>query len=230
MKIRLLKVGARAGQITADDSMLSRMAAAYDPRRHEAPLFVGAGGETAPAVGWVSSLSRDGDALCADIRQIPGQVEKELKEGRRQVNKVGFYADYGLRHVSLTGEPISMTGLPSQFRECEQYYEFQEGGDDMNLDDPKMKAFLRIGDEIYCGLKPKQFAEGDDPGEILHRKAMDIMMNPPTVDKYGRELMTKFDYGQAFKMACEQNPDLAAQYIQQIEDTKYRNMKPTLSR
>lgn len=115
-------------------------------------------------------------------------------------------------------------------------YEFeqdiQQGGNDMSLaDDPKMKAFLRLGDEINCGLQSKQFLEGDNPGEILHRKAMDILMDPNSVfDQFGRRREGTLDYSTSFTMACEQNPDLAARYIKQIEDIKYNNMKPILSR
>jgi len=95
-------------------------------------------------------------------------------------------------------------------------------------DDPRMKAFLRLGDEINCGLKSKQFSEGDNPGEILHRKAMDILMNPNSVfDKFGQRREGTIDYKTALEMACEQNPGLAAQYIEQIENIKNNNMKPT---
>lgn len=229
MKIQILKVGMWARQIAADDGMISRMVAAYNPKYHEAPLFIGEGVDTTtPAVGWVTSLTKAGDALYAEIGQIHSQVEKDLNEGRRRVRKVGFYSrDYGLRHVSLTGEPIFIPGIPTRFKEKRQYYEFQQGGNDMGLmDDPRMKAFLRLGDEINCGLQTKQFSEGDNPGEILHRKTMDILLHPPLFDESGQRIRDSINYSVAFNMACAQNPDLAARYIQQIEDVKYRNMKP----
>jgi hypothetical protein len=104
--------------------------------------------------------------------------------------------------------------------------EIQQGGNDMGLmDDPRMKAFLRLGDEINCGLQTKQFSEGDDPGEILHRKTMDILTNPLVFSEHGQRCEGNINYSKAFEIACKQNPDLAARYIQQIEDVRHRNMK-----
>ncbi len=100
----------------------------------------------------------------------------------------------------------------------------------MNPNNPKIKAFLRLGDEIYCGLKPKQFVEGYDPGELLHRKTMDIMTNPPSFDEYGRPLTHVMNYTEAFEMVCKQNPELSARYIQQLEEIKYCNITQTLLR
>jgi len=77
--------------------------------------------------------------------------------------------------------------------------------------DARMKAFLRLGDEIHFGLKPKVFNEGDNPGEILHRQAMDIMMLPQFTDS--------INYSKALAIACERNPALAAKYIQLIEQS-----------
>ena len=71
-----------------------------------------------------------------------------------------------------------------------------------------------------CNVLPKQFSEGDDPGETLHRKTMDIMMNPPAVDMNAQPISGKIDYKSAFDIACWQNPELAAQYIQQMENAK----------
>jgi hypothetical protein len=109
------------------------------------------------------------------------------------------------------------------------YFEqkFEQGGDSVKLkDNPRMKAFLRLGDEINFALPAKQFSEGDDPGEILHRKTMDILLNPPSANKYGQPILGSINYSMAFEIACEQNPDLAAQYIQQIEETRARNGRP----
>jgi hypothetical protein len=117
--------------------------------------------------------------------------------------------------------------------EFEQIVEqkIEQGGDSVKLkDDPRMKAFLKLGDEINCALQAKQFSEGDDPGEMLHRKTMDILMKPPAADKYGRLISGSINYSMAFEMACEQNPNLAAQYIQQIEETRARNGLAKLQR
>jgi len=167
--MQVLKVGARSGQVVVNKDDLSRMARIYDPRHHEAPLFIGECGDTDPAVGWVSSLSAIGDALHAEITQLPDQIEKELKEGRRRIKKVGFYGEYGLRHVSLTGDPLSFSGSPHLFKEHEIYHEFQVGGVfDMNYQ------------------SERSFSEGSDAHKELIKKVLEIMDYPPEYDQYGR--------------------------------------------
>jgi|GEM_PF-729698 hypothetical protein len=99
--------------------------------------------------------------------------------------------------------------------------EFEYGGDSVKLkEDPRMKAFLRLGDEIMCNIQTEQFSEGEDPGETLHRKTMDIVMNPPAADMSGGPISGRIDYKSAFDIACAQNPDLAARYIQKMEEGK----------
>jgi len=171
MKIKILKVGDRAGQIVADNGMLSRMVAAYDPRHHEAPLFVGAvAKDTEPAVGWVSSLFKEGDALYAECRQILDQVAKDLSEKRRHINKVGFYPNHGLRHISLTGAPISIPGRTSLFKGSAQYYEFQEGG---------------VGMDLIDNTDQEVSSEADKINNELIKKMLDVLDNPPEFDQHG---------------------------------------------
>lgn len=101
----------------------------------------------------------------------------------------------------------------------------------MGLDnDPRMKAFLRLGDEIMCNRQQQEFAEGDNPGEALHKKAMDVMLNATAFSEGGDASPKNITYQEAFHDACQQNPDLTARYIAQLEETRKRNMKPALFR
>jgi hypothetical protein len=99
--------------------------------------------------------------------------------------------------------------------------EIEDGGESVKVNkDPRMEAFLRLGDEIMCNVQTKQFSEGDDAGEILHRKTMDIVMNPPAADMNAQPISGRIDYKSAFDIACAQNPELAARYIQKMEEGK----------
>lgn len=98
------------------------------------------------------------------------------------------------------------------------------------VNDPRMNAFLRLGDEIMTGKQSKQFSEKNNPGEALHQKTMDIFSNQKCFTENECSDGKKMDYAAAFHEACRQNPDLTAQYINQMEEAKKQNMTPTLFR
>jgi hypothetical protein len=240
MWIEILKTGthtAKNGVVkTFTVADLDAMAQVYNPQYHEAPVAVGDTSDKGPAFGWVDKLKREGNVLYARINQAAPALKDMIQKGLKR-KAVSFYPDYSLRTITFSG-PVSHFAAG----ECGQY-EFkdfndavyveiyEEGGEkQMDINDPKMKAFLRLGDEVYFNLGRKEFTENDDPGERLHRKAMDILMNPSKHDRYGRPLTNAINYSTAFEMACEQNPDLAAGYIQQIEGTRDANGRAYLIR
>lgn len=56
----------------------------------------------------------------------------------------------------------------------------------------------------------------DDPGEILHQKALELIDNPPKYDRYGREFGETISYRDALNFVMDANPELAEKYIQSI--------------
>ena len=118
-----------------------------------------------------------------------------------------------------------------KIREFIQNIESIEGGDQMSLmDDPRMKAFLKLGDEIMTGKQSKSFSEETNPGEALHKKTMDILLSQECFTEDEGSENKKMDYVTAFNEACVQNPNLAARYIEQLEEVRKNNMTSTLFR
>ncbi len=238
MWMKILDVGKKGEMkgrfLTADSAMIDKMAAAYNPRYHEAPVVIGDITDSDPAFGWVKAVQRKGDALYAEAQILDKGIANDIQQGTRRVRKVGFYPrDYSLRHISLSGGKIKIPGLDLTYKEGGAFYEFVEdmGGEkDMDHESAKMKAFLRLGDELNFGVKQKQFSENDNPGEELHRKTMEILMSNPKFDRFGKKLEREFTYSDAFQCACLQYPDLAARYIEQIEEAKKNNSIPAMLR
>ena len=56
----------------------------------------------------------------------------------------------------------------------------------------------------------------DDPGEILHRKVLAVLANPPKYDHQGREFREPLTYRDALDFVSEANPELAEKYFQSI--------------
>lgn len=86
MNIKILHTGMKSSgsrSFAATENDLSHMVTAYNPAYHEAPVFIGNGGDTDPAVCWVASLCKIGSELFAKIQQMDRQVEerKEVHHG-----------------------------------------------------------------------------------------------------------------------------------------------------
>lgn len=91
---------------------LVRMAEAYNPQIHQAPLVVGHPKDNDPAYGWVKALKVDGNTLLA----MPDQVEPAFAElvaaGRYKKRSISLYPDGTLRHVGFLGaQPPAVKGL-----------------------------------------------------------------------------------------------------------------------
>ena len=60
------------------------------------------------------------------------------------------------------------------------------------------------------------FESKDDPGEILHKKILEAIANPPKHEHYGREFAEPISYRDAMNYVLEANPELAEQYIESL--------------
>jgi hypothetical protein len=108
--------------VAIGESDVAATAAAYDPRRHEAPVVVGHPRHDAPAYGWVERLaSRDG-GLYADLCDVDASFAETVRVGRYRKVSASFYAPgaassptpkvWALRHVGLLGAaPPAVKGL-----------------------------------------------------------------------------------------------------------------------
>lgn len=109
-------------------ALLTQIAAAYDPARHEAPLVVGHPRHDLPAYGWVQSLTySDGeDGNPAGLYALPSQVNADFADmvaaGAFKKISAAFYppdapgnptpGQVALRHVGFLGaQPPAIKGL-----------------------------------------------------------------------------------------------------------------------
>jgi len=148
---------------------LERIADAYDPALHRAPLVLGHPKTDDPAYGWVSGLTAAGGNLLAFVEQVSEQLKEWVRAGRYGAISASFYGaqDRGnprpgglyLRHVGFLG--AASPGVKGLDRPS-----FAEG------------SFCSAVDiDAACGcefLAPDGFAV-DPQGLALHVLAQDYM-------------------------------------------------------
>lgn len=109
------------------ESDIADMATAYDPALSEAPIVVGHPKASAPAFGWIASLTTNGDRLLATPKQVDPAFAELVRAGRYKRVSASFYlpdspsnprpGSYYLRHVGFLGAmPPAVKGLaPVEF-------------------------------------------------------------------------------------------------------------------
>lgn len=114
--------------LTFSDDDLKKVALAYDPARHEAPICVGHPQHDAPAYGWVRDLSFGDGMLRAELDQVDDAFAELVKAGRYKHVSAAFYPPgsvsedgWYLRHVGFLGaQPPAVKGLKTAaFAEAE---------------------------------------------------------------------------------------------------------------
>lgn len=132
-----------ANGVTLDftEDQLAASIAAYDPKKHEAPLVIGHPKDNGPAWGWVSGLSFAEGEVVADTAQVAEEFGEMVEAGRFKKVSASWYTPdspsnpvpgvYYLRHVGFLGAmPPAIKGLsPLQFSEDEEgVVEFSDDG------------------------------------------------------------------------------------------------------
>lgn len=108
--------------ITFSEADVAATVAAYDPKKHEAPLVVGHPKHDLPAYGWVRSLSASGGAIEASPENVDPAFGEMVNAKRFKHISAAFYAPdapgnpvpgvYYLRHVGFLGaHPPAVKGL-----------------------------------------------------------------------------------------------------------------------
>lgn len=134
--IEIFKAGVHTSmqgeELAFAEADIAATAAAYDPAQHEAPLVVGHPKHDAPAYGWVQSLAVEGDCLVAFPQQVDASFAEMVDAGRFKKISASFY-------------PPQAKANPTPG----VYY-------------LKHVAFLGAQPPAVKGLKPVEFAAGDD--------------------------------------------------------------------
>jgi len=121
--------------------------AAYDPKRHEAPMVIGHPKDNAPAYGWVDRVYREGASLLADFKDVSPEFADLVRTGRFKKRSISLYPDGSLRHVGFLGAvPPALKGLKDvAFAEGDAVtFEFGEDQDDKSLLTRFAEAFLGL--------------------------------------------------------------------------------------
>jgi len=120
MKIAVFQTGKHTdmnGRVrTWTQADLDKIIENYNPQKHEAPAVIGHPKTDSPAWGWVNSLSRQGDLLLAEFKELAPEFEGWLKDGRYKKRSICLYPDLTLKHVGFLGAtPPAVKGLPDHF-------------------------------------------------------------------------------------------------------------------
>lgn len=136
---------------------LVRMAEAYDPTIHQAPLVVGHPKDNDPAYGWVKALKVDGNTLLAMPDQVEPAFAELVKAGRYKKRSISLYPDGTLRHVGFLGaQPPAVKGLKDiEFAgSAADTYEFAD------TEDADMTELEKLQQELAAERKKREAAEG----------------------------------------------------------------------
>lgn len=123
-----------ANGVTLDfsEEQLAASIAAYDPKKHEAPLVIGHPKDNGPAWGWVSGLNFAEGEVVAETAQVAEEFGEMVEAGRFKKVSASWYTPdspsnpvpgvFYLRHVGFLGAmPPAIKGLsPLQFSEDEE--------------------------------------------------------------------------------------------------------------
>ena len=92
---------------------LSKIAAGYDPVRHEAPIVIGHPTTDGPAHGWIKGIKVEGDRLVAEPDQINPAFAELVRNGSYKKVSASFWpprhpnnptpGSFALRHVGFLG-------------------------------------------------------------------------------------------------------------------------------
>lgn len=113
---------------------LDKMASAYNPANHEAPVVLGHPADNAPAYGWVKSLWRKGERLYAELGDLAPEFVDWVKRKLYKKRSISLYADGTLRHIGFLGAvPPAVKGLADvQFAQGDSaVIEFMDSDDAM---------------------------------------------------------------------------------------------------
>lgn len=120
----------RAGKQVASDGRelefseadLAASVKAYDPAKSKAPIVIGHPKQSAPAYGWIDSMSTDGDLMYATGDDVMPEFAEMVKDKRFAHRSISFYAPasasnpvpgvYYPRHMAFLGAtPPAVKGL-----------------------------------------------------------------------------------------------------------------------
>lgn len=90
IEVEVFRVGDYGPRGSFDEAALDRIAAAYDPARHDAPVTLDHA-QSGPAYGWVASLRRRGGVLLATLRDVPETLREAIRGGAYRKRSIELY-------------------------------------------------------------------------------------------------------------------------------------------
>lgn len=97
---------------TWTEADLQKIAASYDPAKHEAPAVLGHPKDNHPAYAWVEAAKAEGGKLFVKFKQVVPAFGEAVKQGLWKKRSISLYPDMTLRHVGFLGaQPPAIKGL-----------------------------------------------------------------------------------------------------------------------
>ncbi|MBF0481276.1 MAG: hypothetical protein HQK81_06170 [Desulfovibrionaceae bacterium] len=185
-----------------DEARLDKIAASYDPAKHEAPMVIGHPETNAPAFGWIKGLRRDGLRFLATPTQVQPEFEEMVKSGKFKKRSISLYPDDTVRHVGFLGaKPPAVKGLRDiAFSEDEAVtVEFGE-------DDFRINTLARIAVRLRDFILQKFGA--DTANNIMNQYDVEaVLQEPEDEDENNEQTLFKEN-----DMAGE--PDVSAKFAE----------------
>jgi hypothetical protein len=151
---------------------LARIAGAYDPAGHEAPVVIGHPETNSPAFGWAKKLFIEGDTLWADAEIVP-ELDDLIERGLYKKRSVSLYEDGTLRHIGfLGGNPPAVKGLPDIAFNDKQVSHFEFTLNDSKNKEVHIMKFLEWiktlagKDGVTLDDLPRTFSEADITAQV----------------------------------------------------------------
>lgn len=125
-KMEIMKVGKQTAmdgrEIAFTPEVLNDIAQTYSVELSESPVVIGHPSLTAPAYGWVKSMSVEGDTLFATVGQVDAAFAEAVNEGRYKKRSASVFlpdtpgnpkpGHHYLRHIGFLGAvPPAVKGL-----------------------------------------------------------------------------------------------------------------------
>lgn len=172
------------GRVHDGNALIDKAISMFNPNQNEPPIVIGHPKNNNPAFGWVKELKKIGNTLYAKFKDVVPEFEDLVRKGLFKKRSVAFYPDGSLRHVGFLGAvPPAVKGLTD--------LKFMERRKAMSF----------------------EFDETKDTGQLLHRKALELLDNPPKFSEVGEILNDQLTYSEALVIVSRKCPELFERWL-----------------
>lgn len=135
-RVEIVRAGdyRNSGKPEITESDLERMAAIYDPSKHDAPVTLDHV-QSGPAYGWIKKVWREGKSLFASLRSVPEKMADAIRNGRYEKRSIEYWnrpEGKELKCVSFLGAAVPESKGMARVQLSEEPYETAESAQAMS--------------------------------------------------------------------------------------------------